>query len=789
VGLLCVIVFRAAAHLLDALFPPFSFEGRFRLFHSTMIHLVSPYCYPILQYFQHIPTRFAQRMVALLMCCITLFSFNNLHSQTRLNAAWKLTNKGLPDTNTIVREFAVSGKTLFCAVFGAGVYRSLDNGATWKAANKGLKNFDIWSLFTHKSTLFAATTKGLFRSADNAQTWAKTSLGADIHSVGIVDKTTLAGSLDSIMISTDNQKTWKTTYRGNQNWFIKSLITSNNAVFAGTSGGILRSLDGGMTWQAANAGFRYPLDVWALVVNNGVVFAATADGVYQSTNNGEMWQPTSNRENTRSLVVVNGLLYAGAIGAVLRSQDNGATWQIAQEGLPNLNIWCLAVIGKTMFAGTTQGIYVGEEALLFGKPPAQTSSSGERILAEPLLRATALNTSNGDLSAEEPLSKIRIEEFLSDKVHSLLNYIFFDENATFVPLRYKQITPQQMKEFQPERLINRETLEVYYDILNIIGYRMQQNTRATLTIVGCNAQSGFETQVPDLSLRRAQAVQQYLATIWRISSSRLLVEFRDLPEKPSKQNETFGDQENRRVELYGSWEIMRPVQYTDTLREISPVMIRFRPHLLDTAGVVRWKLSVEQGTRSLRKWTGNGNTLPNVVDWHIGRKQLTFTSDTTPVLCQLEVQYKYQAKAALSRTITLPIERVSSEVKRTTKRPDMRKNRYNLILFDIGSDKLSGVNERIVTSIQATNVFSSTANVRVLGYTDMVGADDANQMLSQRRAESVTQTLGITPQSVKTLVVKGRGEEPPLLYENEHPEGRFYCRAVIIELDAPVRYE
>jgi outer membrane protein OmpA-like peptidoglycan-associated protein len=153
------------------------------------------------------------------------------------------------------------------------------------------------------------------------------------------------------------------------------------------------------------------------------------------------------------------------------------------------------------------------------------------------------------------------------------------------------------------------------------------------------------------------------------------------------------------------------------------------------------------------------------------------------------VQYKYQQKASLSRLITIPVERVTHQEKRLGKRADIRKNRYNLILFDVGSDKVSGVHERIVTAIRATNVFSSSASVRVFGYTDMVGADDLNQTLSQRRAESVAQTLGLTPQSVQTLMIKGRGEEPPLLYDNDTPEGRFYCRAVIIELDSPILYE
>lgn len=702
---------------------------------------------------------------------------------------WAKSNKGLPDTNTIVRTFAVSGKNLYVGVFGAGVFRSTDNGVTWKASNKGLKNFDIWSLTVRGSILYAATTKGLFVSLDNAQSWRKTDVVADIHSIAFLDKTIVLGSLDSILISGNNQTTWQASYRNNKNWFVKALVANGGSIFAGTPGGILRSVDAGATWQSANGGFRYPLDVWALVANNGILFAATADGIYQSTNNGDLWTATTNRENTRSLIAVNGTLYAGAIGAVLRSTDNGASWRVSHEGLPNLNVWTLAVLGKSVFAGTTDGVYEAEEVLAFGGRKVTVGS--DRVIAEPLLRATAITPTPDDDAVEEPLTKITIEEFPSDKIHSLLNYIFFDENSAYVPLRYKQLSSNKdTKDFVPERLVNRETLEVYYDVLNVIGYRMQQSTKGTITITGCNAQTGFEAQNSEIAFRRAQAVQQYLSAVWHIPATRILVEARDLPEKPSKQGDANGDQENRRVELYASWDIMKPVVLTDTLRDAAPAVVRLRPQILDTTGVLRWRVFIEQSGKVLKRWAGTGNSsLPHYLDWYISKKQSVVPLDTSVVICQLEVVYKYQSKPVSSRLLTIPIERVSIAEKRSKKANDFAKNRYNLILFDVGSDRLSGVNERIVSSIRNTTLFSTTSSVRILGYTDAVGAEDVNSLLSQRRAESAAQTLAVTPQMVRELIIKGRGEALPLLYENETPEGRFYCRAVVIEIDTPVKYD
>lgn len=72
---------------------------------------------------------------------------------------------------------------------------------------------------------------------------------------------------------------------------ISCVAVHDTMVFAGTSRGLYRSSDDGVTWQSANTGL---LDstVTALNISGTTLFAGTSSrGVHRSTNNGDSWTP------------------------------------------------------------------------------------------------------------------------------------------------------------------------------------------------------------------------------------------------------------------------------------------------------------------------------------------------------------------------------------------------------------------------------------------------------------------------------------------------------------------
>ncbi|MCE7935478.1 MAG: OmpA family protein [Chlorobi bacterium CHB2] len=103
---------------------------------------------------------------------------------------------------------------------------------------------------------------------------------------------------------------------------------------------------------------------------------------------------------------------------------------------------------------------------------------------------------------------------------------------------------------------------------------------------------------------------------------------------------------------------------------------------------------------------------------------------------------------------------------------------YTLLLFGFDQQDIQDFS-RQATAIMQDRITPQSV-VRVIGHTDRIGLPPYNKALSQRRADAAAEALGIP---VKETI--GRGEKD-LLYDNELPEGRYYCRTVTVIVETPV---
>lgn len=378
---------------------------------------------------------------------------------------------------------------------------------------------------------------------------------------------------------------------------------------------------------------------------------------------------------------------------------------------------------------------------------------------------------------EMPNAVLRVEEFVSTSVRPLLNYVFFDQGSSEIPARYVRIDPAATSDFTIDRLHDVDVLPTYYQILNVIGRRLTDHPGTTVRIVGCNDDVGEEKGNDGLSGRRAESVREYLARVWKIAPERMKLESRGLPEKASSAGDSDGVAENRRVEILSdSWEIMQPVMTNDTIRRVTPQAIRFRPQVTSEAGVAQWRVEARQNDQTLTTMSGEGD-LPPTLEWRVGAGNVAIPRAADPIVYELTVHDK-AGRSVTTPLATIGVAQITIRKKRQAQVADKAIDRYSLILFDFDRAELNGANRRIADFIRER--LGPEATVSIVGYTDRLGDVDHNLRLSEARARAMASALGLTDARVQ-----GLGESN--LYDNTLPEGRFYCRTVIVEAERQLR--
>lgn len=398
-------------------------------------------------------------------------------------------------------------------------------------------------------------------------------------------------------------------------------------------------------------------------------------------------------------------------------------------------------------------------------------------IAPPLLSMTidaqqidSLNNVNKDIA-------LKIEDFISYNMRPMLNYIFFDNNSARIPERYFLKTKEQAAEFDENSLQNMDVLPTYYYVLNILGKRLQDAPKAKITLTGTNSGEGDELNNLTLSNDRAIAVRNYLVDVWDIASDRITVKAQNLPSEPSNSLEPGGNEENRRVEITSNEpDITEPVITTDTIRKISTSTVQFLTNYKADVGIKSWELNIEQNGIVLKSFSGS-SAIPEKLDWIIDEKDSSCPTRGGDVTYRLTITDKL-GQAIISEPKSIKIDQLSIDKKRIEGIADKEFEFYSLILFDYGKSKL-GVEHKKTANLVKKRV-TNESKVSISGFTDSMGREEINKRISSERANEFAKRL-----KIKNAIIIGKGESE-LLYDNNLPEGRFYCRTVKITIETPI---
>ncbi len=390
------------------------------------------------------------------------------------------------------------------------------------------------------------------------------------------------------------------------------------------------------------------------------------------------------------------------------------------------------------------------------------------LMPDSIVNFYAIDKSGKKLNKRELI----IEEFSQKNLHPLLNYIFFEPNESYIPSRYKLLGESETAQFDYNRFHGFSTLDIYYNILNIVGFRMSRNKEATLTLTGCTAGSKEEKKNKGLSADRAKAIKDYLTNVWKIQESRIKIYARGLPEQASLPlDDPEKAQENARVEMTSNdYEIFAPLLTVDTLRETDPEIIRFYTTLDHTTGFKSTKIKIMSDTVPVGELDPI-NSGSEFFDWRID-KELKDSIVRFMLYVADNNGNTYHTPAKV-----IPVNRLTLQKKQSSSMIDVEYDNFSLILFDFARSAVNEANQKISESIKKR--IKKESKIKIYGYTDKTGEDNYNRKLSLNRANQFRDALRIYDAETH-----GIGEDV-LLYDNHLPEGRFYCRTVQIIIETP----
>jgi len=378
-----------------------------------------------------------------------------------------------------------------------------------------------------------------------------------------------------------------------------------------------------------------------------------------------------------------------------------------------------------------------------------------------------------------------------NEIFPLRNYIFFDMGSKEIPQRYVLLSKDQVKDFKedqldmftPKNLSGRSDRQmvVYYNVINILGNRMEKNPTATVRLTG----SSMEGEADGRAM--AEEVKRYLVSIFGIEATRINTEGRVKPSVPSEQPGGTLELDllregDRRVSIFSTSPALlmefqndpeaplKPVQITAMQTEPIDSYVFFNAEGSDKA-FTSWSLEITDSRGTVQRYGPFTQEKVNM-------------KGKTILGAQQEGVYQVTMIGQTHGGMTVRKDTTVNMVLWTPPVNDVVM-RFSVI-YEFNESKAATIYEKYLTEVVVTRI-KPGATVVIHGYTDIIGEAAYNQQLSLGRANNARTILenGLAKAGKANVKfeVYGFGEDENLSpFANKYPEQRFYNRTVIIDV-------
>lgn len=375
------------------------------------------------------------------------------------------------------------------------------------------------------------------------------------------------------------------------------------------------------------------------------------------------------------------------------------------------------------------------------------------------------------------------------EVFPLRNYIFFTEGNTKIPSRYSLLNKEEVKDFGENQLemvtpINtsgrsERQMDVYYNLINIIGIRMVHYPSTSIVLVGSSKNGPIE------GLKMARSVATYLLDTFDIAPERIKAQGQFKPKIPSakkgKKNELYLlSDSDRRVTI----ETLSPELLAEFKSGPSTAIVS-ATHQDEAPETSFVQLEVKGAEKALTSWYVQ-------MEDSLGKTSTfgPFTKDKISLSGHSILENKPEGDYTIK---LIGLTKSGKTIHQETKahvvlwQPIQFDEGLRFsILFEFDESKAIGMYDNYLIEVVAPKI-PKDGIVLIHGHTDTIGNVNYNLNLSKSRANDVKNTLEKALQQLGRTDVKfeitGFGEDSNYApFQNEFPEERFYNRTVIIDI-------
>lgn len=350
-------------------------------------------------------------------------------------ATWKLISpEGDPELRPVVSLAfdPVSDRTLYAGTTHLP-WRTTDGGATWQSIHTGMiDDSDVFSIAVdphQPQRVLASACSGAYASHDAAGHWKRLETPAGAFRTYFIAMdprhldTVFAGTSSGLLKSLNDGATWRKV----SDHAVKSIafdrFSPARIFFASVDAGLLLSTDGGDTLRESNVGFTNGTFT-SLAGAGSTLYVTGLEEVYRTENLALRWEPADSQAPAtrgaapraatapepagRQMLVVSTIASAPktVLGAgyhgLFESRDAGRTWQ-PRKGLPDgVRVRALLpAAGGVVLAGTDHGLFRGDASGMWDRVSATAIDS---VLASGPRKIAAVGAGAALVSEDEGLT-------------------------------------------------------------------------------------------------------------------------------------------------------------------------------------------------------------------------------------------------------------------------------------------------------------------------------------------------------------------------------------------------